>query len=261
MTILPVLDLLDGLVVRGVAGRRAEYRPLRSRLVETSVPLDVARALRTGFGFQQLYVADLDGILHRRPNWDACRQLIDDGFRLLVDAGVRDVDEGRRMNELGIEVVIGLESTPTPEQVARLAAACDAVTFSLDLQNGVPLLPEEAIGWSRQPREIVRQVIGCGISRLIVLDLADVGMGSGTRTGSLCSSILFDFPGLHLTCGGGIRGVEDLRYWQALGAGQVLVASALHDGRLSASDLTGFSAMERAEKTSSLKNQTPNEPQ
>ena len=244
MAILPVLDLLDGLVVRGVAGRRAEYRPLRSRLIETSVPLDVARALRTEFGFQRLYVADLDGILHRRPNWAAYRQLIDDGFRLLVDAGISDVEEARRLSGLGVEVVIGLESTPTPEHVVRLAAACDAVTFSLDLQDGVPLLSEGAAGWSRDPREIVRQAVGCGISRLIVLDLADVGMGCGARTGSLCGSILSDFPGLHLTCGGGVRGVEDLRDWQALGAKQVLVASALHDGRLSADDLAEFAAAE-----------------
>ena len=46
MTVLPVLDVLEGVVVRGVAGQRAEYRPLRSRLVESAVPLDVARALR-----------------------------------------------------------------------------------------------------------------------------------------------------------------------------------------------------------------------
>ncbi len=244
MSILPVLDLLDGRVVRGVAGRRTEYRPLRSRLSETSVPLDVARALRTEFGFQRLYVADLDGILQGRPSWAVYRQLIDDGFRLLVDAGLRDVDEARRLNGLGAEVVVGLESTPTPEHAARLASALEAVTFSLDLQDGMPLLSQEATGWSHDPREIVRQAVGCGISNLIVLDLADVGMGCGTRTGSLCQSLLAEFPNLHLTCGGGVRGVEDLRTWWALGAKQVLVASALHDGRLSASDLAEFSLAE-----------------
>ncbi|MBC8116698.1 MAG: hypothetical protein H7062_20070 [Candidatus Saccharimonas sp.] len=244
MAILPVLDLLDGRVVRGVAGRRNEYRPLRSKLAETAVPLDVARALRTEFSFQNLYVADLDGILHRHPNWTAYRQLIDDGFMLLVDAGIRNVETAGRMRGLGVEVVIGLESTPTPEHIAHLAAACEVATFSLDLQAGVPLLAEGAIGWSHDPREIVRQAVGCGISRLIVLDLADVGMGGGARTGSLCGSILSDFPGLHLTCGGGVRGIEDLQNWRALGAKQVLVASALHDGRLSASDLAGFSEAE-----------------
>ena len=243
MAVLPVLDLLEGVVVRGVAGRRTDYRPLRSRFVDTAVPLDVARALQGEFGFQRLYVADLDGILHRRPSWVAYQQLIDGGFKLLVDAGISNVEDARRLSGLGVEVVIGLESSPSPEHVAHLTAACDTVTFSLDLQDGVPLLPEGATGWNHDPREIVRQSLGCGISRLIVLDLADVGMGCGARTGSLCQSLLAEFPDMHLTCGGGVRGVEDLRAWQALGAKQILVASALHDGRLSTGDLAAFAAV------------------
>jgi len=242
MTILPVLDLLDGLVVRGVAGRRSEYRPLQSRLAETAAPLDVARALRREFGFRRLYVADLDGILHHRANDVAVRQLIDDGFSLLVDAGTRDIAEAQRMNESGAELVIGLESTSCPEQVAQLASVCEAATFSLDLQNGVPLLSEGETGWRDNPREIVRQVVGCGISRLIVLDLADVGMRGGARTGALCEAILAEFPQLIVTCGGGVRGIDDLHVWQSLGASQVLVASALHDGRLSAAELADFAA-------------------
>ena len=124
-----------------------------------------------------------------------------------------------------------------------MVAASEAVTFSLDLKNGQPMLAEGASGWSHNPLEIVRQAIDGGISRLIVLDLADVGVGSGTRTGSLCQSLLAEFPGLHLTCGGGVRGVEDLRAWQALGAKQILVASALHDGKLSTGDLAEFAAV------------------
>ena len=244
MTILPVLDLLDGCVVRGVAGRRAEYRPLRGGLVETSVPRDVARALRTEFGFQRLYLADLDGILQSRPHWTVYQQLKGDGFQLLVDAGLRDVEEARRLSGLGVEVVIGLESSPTPEHVLRMVAACEAVTFSLDLQNGQPMLAEGASGWSRDPREIVRRAVGCGISRLIVLDLADVGMAGGARTGSLCQSLLAEFPDLHLTCGGGVRNLDDLRQWRTLGAKQVLVASALHDGRFTADDVARFTETE-----------------
>jgi phosphoribosylformimino-5-aminoimidazole carboxamide ribotide isomerase len=244
MPVLPVLDLLEGVVVRGVAGRRAEYRPLRSRLVETAVPLDVARALRTEFGFQQLYVADLDGIVHQCPNWIVYQQLIDDGFKLLVDAGITTIEDARRLRGLGCDVVIGLESSPSPRHVERMAEACEAVTFSLDLQDGQPLLAEGASGWSPDPREIVRLAVACGISRIIVLDLADVGMGNGTRTGSLCQSLLTEFPDLHLTCGGGIRNLDDLRQWRAFGAKQILAASALHDGRLTKRDLAAVAAIE-----------------
>lgn len=245
MAILPVLDLLDGLVVRGVAGQRAEYRPLQSKLIETAVPLDVARAMRTEFGFQRLYVADLDGILHRSPNWAVYQQLINDGLRLLVDAGINSIEDARRLSRLGCEVVIGLESSPSPDHASRMVAACEVATFSLDLQSGRPMLAEGGSGWSHDPCEIVRQAVGCGVSRLIVLDLADVGMGSGTRTGTLCQWLLAEFPDLHLTCGGGIRNLDDLRRWWTLGVKQILVASALHDGRLTKEDLAAFAAIER----------------
>ena len=234
--VLPVIDLLGGVVVRGVAGRREEYQPIRSRLTSSAVPLDVARALRSEFGFERLYVADLDGIVHRRPNWDVAWQLVEEGFKLLVDGGVETVEDVQRWSSHGCEVVVGLESSRSPSDLATMVAACESVTFSLDLQNGEPMLAESASDWSRDPREIVRQVIGCGVSRLIVLDLADVGMGCGTRTGALCRSIRTEFPSLHLICGGGVRSRADLIDWQAAGVQHVLVASALHDGRLSAGD-------------------------
>ncbi len=241
--VLPVLDLLGSVVVRGVAGRRDEYLPLRSQLTSFTVPLEVARALRREFGFERLYVADLDGIVHHRPNWDVVRQLVEDGFRLLVDGGVETVVDVQQWRSLGCEVVIGLESSRAPSHLAELSAACETVTFSLDLQNGEPMLAESASGWSRDPREIVRQAVDCGVSRLIVLDLADVGMGSGARTGLLCQSILAEFPHVRLTCGGGVRGVEDLIGWRASGVQQVLVASALHDGRLTAADVRSGAAI------------------
>ena len=234
--VLPVLDLLGGVVVRGVAGRREEYLPIRSRLTSSSVPLDVARALRSEFGLERLYVADLDGIVHHRPNWDVAKQLVEDGFRLLVDGGIETAEDVQRWSSLGCEIVVGLESCRSPSDLVEMAAACESVTFSLDLQNGKPKCHQNATGWSDVPLEIARQALGCGIANLIVLDLADVGMGSGSRTDSLCRSILAEFPRVHLTCGGGVRGREDLLHWRAVGVKQVLVASALHDGRLVVDD-------------------------
>lgn len=240
MTILPVIDLLNGRAVRGIAGRRDEYLPLTSRLVGRSDPVTVARAFRTTFGFAELYIADLDGILFQRPNWSTLEQLRSEGFNLLVDAGDCRVDGVRRLVDLGCRIVIGLESTPSVDSLADLGDFRRDITFSLDLKNGMPLLPKGDQSWCLEPREIVRQVVALGISSLIVLDLADVGMAQGSRTESLCESIRSDFPDLRLICGGGVRGIGDLRRWQALGVDQVLVASSLHDGSLSPADVAEF---------------------
>ena len=67
MRILPVIDLKGGLVVRGVAGRRQEYRPVVSRLTPSSRPIDVAGAFRDHLGLDHLYLADLDAIAGAAP--------------------------------------------------------------------------------------------------------------------------------------------------------------------------------------------------
>ena len=43
--VIPVIDLKDGVVVRGVAGRRDEYRPIESRFASDPRPATVAQGL------------------------------------------------------------------------------------------------------------------------------------------------------------------------------------------------------------------------
>ena len=62
MDVFAVLDLMQGQVVRGIAGRRREYQPICSRLTPSAAPLDVACGFRDHFGLTNLYLADLDAI-------------------------------------------------------------------------------------------------------------------------------------------------------------------------------------------------------
>jgi phosphoribosylformimino-5-aminoimidazole carboxamide ribotide isomerase len=57
MRIIPVLDLMNGIVVRGIAGRRSEYRPRASRVTPSCFPVTVADDLHTHFGFTTFYLA------------------------------------------------------------------------------------------------------------------------------------------------------------------------------------------------------------
>lgn len=238
MFVLPVIDLLNGIVVRGVAGQRSQYQPLRSMLTASAQPLDVARSLRSTFGFTEIYLADLDAILHERPNWSSYRELVDDGFHLRIDAGIRDVEQSLRVRQMGAEPVIGLELCPSPDVLAKIVTANEGwITFSLDLMDGRPILCSGAKGWNDTPLEVARQSIAAGVASMILLDLSDVGTSSGGRTEPLCRSLASEFPSLKLICGGGVRGPQDLKNFKGAGACGMLVASALHDGRLTAEDL------------------------
>ena len=233
--ILPVLDVLDGTVVRGVGGRRAEYRRIASRLTPSSQPVEVARALASHFGFEEFYLADLDAIMGQEPSLAVYRDLHKEGFRLWVDAGLRTSDDARTIRAAGVATLVaGLETLAGPEVLERLCAehGSERLVFSLDMKAGVLLGNKEA--WSsNDPLEIARLAIAMGIRRLLVLDLASVGTGAGTGTEQLCRQLVAAHPHVRIAAGGGIADMADVRRLNASGVETVLVASALHDGRIS----------------------------
>jgi phosphoribosylformimino-5-aminoimidazole carboxamide ribotide isomerase len=238
MRILAVLDLLGGEVVRGIAGRREQYRPVRGRLVDSSRPLAVAGAFRDRLGLEELYLADLDAILGRRPNITTWSALGEAGFRLWVDAGIRRPAEARPLVDAGIAgIVVGLETLAGPQALAEIVAEHgDRVLFSLDLQHGIPLGDRAA--WDHaEALGIAVRAIEMGVSRLLVLDLAHVGVGAGPGTEDLCSRLTQQFPDLELVAGGGIGGLNDLQRLGACGVRTVLLASALHEGRITRTEL------------------------
>ena len=152
MQILPVLDLMHGVVVRGIAGRRADYRPIVSRLVNSAEPLAVAEAFRRIFGLDELYVADLDAIGGQGPALGTYRELIGLGFRLWVDAGVRERPRADEVAAEGAGIVVGLETIGGPAALAEVFRVHgERAVFSLDLRAGVPLGNRSAWGGADAP--------------------------------------------------------------------------------------------------------------
>lgn len=239
MRVIPVIDLRGGLVVRGVAGKRETYRPVESRLCAGATPRDVADAFRTHFGLDELYIADLDAILDARPHIAVWQELHRAGFSLWIDAGVRsEADAAQVLAAGGSAAIVGLETVPGPELLRRLCLrfGADRIVFSLDLAQGRPL--GDTSGWtSPDPHEIGAEAIEAGVRRMIVLDLAAVGVGEGPASLALCGRLRDSFPELSLVTGGGIRGGGDLARVRSAGADGVLVATALHHGGMTRADI------------------------
>ena len=74
---------------------------------------------------------------------------------------------------------------------------------------------------------------------LTLLDLAAVGIDGGPQAAAACRPIRQSHPDVELISGGGVRGLADLKAFEEAGCDAVLVASALHDGRLSPKDVAG----------------------
>lgn len=240
--LIPVLDVRGGQVVHAVAGRRADYRPLQSQLTAGSTPHQVLTALRELCGESPVYVADLEGIEHNAPQWPLLADLCRAGGPLWIDAGWRHPQEVIRCLQLGhAHVIAGLESTPTPEALRSLVAISSParLAFSLDLQAGRLRIPSGGT-WPSDPLATVKAAVEQGVSRLIVLDLADVGCETGGTSRTLCAAIRQEFPTLELIAGGGVRHAADLRAWQAIGVTGLLLATALHTGAISAAVVREF---------------------
>jgi phosphoribosylformimino-5-aminoimidazole carboxamide ribotide isomerase len=236
MRILPVLDLMNGHVVRGVAGQRHNYKPIVSRLTSATDPVGVALAFREHFGLNDLYVADLDAIAGgmTTSNLAIYAALRKSGFQLAVDAGIRAIGDAEILAAAGIDrVVVGLESLRQPESLPEIAERLSGarVVFSVDLKGRMPQVAspswQAADGWG-----IACQVVRMGVRQLLILDVAAVGIDRGPSTLPLCARLRAEFPNITLLTGGGIRGREDLRRLGEAGVHEALIASALHDGRL-----------------------------
>jgi phosphoribosylformimino-5-aminoimidazole carboxamide ribotide isomerase len=107
----------------------------------------------------------------------------------------------------------------------------ERIVFSLDLNAGQPLTNVTA--WrAMAPLAIAEAAIAAGVRRLIVLDLANVGVDGGVGTLALCHELRTRQPHIEIIAGGGVRGPDDLAHMASAGCNAALVASALHDGRI-----------------------------
>jgi phosphoribosylformimino-5-aminoimidazole carboxamide ribotide isomerase len=237
MKIIPVIDVLGGVAVHAVRGRRKEYQPLESVLCASTKPADVATALRA-IGFGELYLADLDAIAGEQPNFSLFKKVADkSGLDLMVDAGITSIEAAKEVLKSHVpKVIIGTETLPSMSFVVESVEVCgsEKVVISLDMM-GNKVLSGFKLDRLAEPLEFLRELEELGVSQVIVLDLAKVGSNEGVNTAFL-REVLRNIEA-EVLVGGGVRHIEDLMELKDLGVFGVLVATALHSGKISAGRL------------------------
>ena len=227
MEIIPVIDLKGGAVVHARMGQRALYRPIETPLARGSDPLDVVAGLLSVHPFATLYVADLDAIEGGGDN-RAGLQRVKQAFpqlTLWVDSGIADLDSASGWLQQGLgHLVLGSE-TQSDAAFAYHLAENAKVVLSLDFRGanflGPPALLAQSDAWPQ---------------RVIAMTLDRVGSHAGPDLVRL-SALKAAAGTRDIYAAGGVRDVDDLRaLTQAIIAG-ALIASSLHDGRITAADL------------------------
>ena len=230
MTLIPVIDLLKGRVVRGVRGDRQAYRPIESALCASSDPVTVAKVLVDHCAAQQLYVADLDALTGGAAQHAVLGELLDalPGIELWLDAGFADADAASTLraqlapHAQRIVPVFGSESLRSRAALedchGRFGTA--GAVLSLDRRDGRRLDPAGC--WDASP---------LWPQRVIVMTLERVGSGAGPDLETM-AALHREAPATTLIGAGGVRSTDDLARAREAGAGAWLVASALHDLQL-----------------------------
>ncbi len=245
MRIVPVLDLKGGIVVHARRGQRERYAPLRSPLVDGCEPVAVARVLCARCRTRDLYVADLDA-LAGAPLDEATLAALAAVARPWVDAGATSPERAAALNRAGAaRNVIGTESLAPEGSLQRSApgphrsgpglerSTPDPVpppVLSVDLHGGRLISPRPELD-GREPAAVAPLARALGVRELLVIDLARVGSGTGPPLDAV-SELTRALPGLAIYAGGGIRDDRDLLALESAGAAGALVATALHEGRI-----------------------------
>ncbi len=228
--VIPVLDLKEGGVVHARRGERGRYLPLRSSLCAGNGPKEVVGGLLGLFPFRSMYVADLDAIGGNGDNMAVLTGLKTAFPQVCfwVDAGFRQPDEVRGFLAHGLgDPVQGSESLPGLEPLAALKAdpAWRNIVLSVDFRDRV-------IG----PSDLLERT-DLWPQRVIVMTLARVGSGEGPDWERL-AEVRHAAPHVDLFAAGGVRHGGDLQDLAEQGVAGALVATALHDGRIGAAELS-----------------------
>lgn len=246
MQVIPVLDLLDGHVVRAVRGERTAYQPIRSPLAATSEPLHIARALLAASGARTLYIADLGAILQQGAHVEtlAALRAALPGTDIWLDAGYADyasmhslferIEAATRRNRdsrsaphalATLVPVFGTESLHDIDALRAAETAGLSPILSLDHRAGHLIAATPSLIPARRTST-------WWPGRVIAMTLDQVGSYDGPDLATF-ERIRANTPTHIAVIGaGGIRHRDDMAAAARTGASAWLVASALHDRRI-----------------------------
>jgi len=241
MKVIPVIDVLNGIAVHGIRGERERYQTLKSTLCRSADPLDIALTFES-LGFNRLYLADLDAILGKSANFDVYRQIMTQTrLDLMVDAGTADITKAEEVLATEVsKIVIGSETLSSLDFLGQAVKAFgeDKIVVSIDQKEGKLLSASETVA-SMDAVSVAQKLASLGVRQIILLDLDRVGTEHGINL-ALLRSVL-EKTGAEVLIGGGIRSLQELEELRKLGVSGALVATILHNGKLTVDELKSAS--------------------
>lgn len=216
--VIPVMDIMNGAVVRAVAGNRNEYKPIKSPLLSSPDPLHFVERFSAEFNYNLFYIADLDAIRGKGSNIHIIKKLLRSTTQdYWLDAGYKTM--GEALCHPRLTPVIATETF----EMIDIAADLSKAVISIDTMRGKPI----GVNQSATITQLADRARVAGATRFIFMRLDAVGCGNFE---------IEDLPrpqnGESWYLAGGIRSNLDLEKLFDTGYSGALVSTALHNGAL-----------------------------
>ena len=236
MNIFPAIDIIEGKCVRLSKG------VLSNKTIYENSPIEMAKIYQDA-GFNTIHVVDLDATLGKGNNnqaLDLIRKKID--IKIEVAGGIRSKDAiNDKINQGFDTIVIGTFAIKNIDDVLDFKdSLIKKLSIALDIKDDQIV----SHGWQKTNNQSLEYIVNKYNDRPIhsyfVTDVANDGMLSGLNIKTFSS--IKQLTNKHITIGGGVKDLNDLKLSKINGFNNVVVGKAIYESKITIESLAQFNA-------------------
>ena len=236
MNIFPAIDIIEGKCVRLTKG------VLSDKTIYENSPVEMAKIYQDA-GFNTIHVVDLDATLGKGNNnqaLDLIRKKID--IKIEVAGGIRSKDAiNDKINQGFDTIVIGTFAIKNIDDVLDFKdSLIKKLSIALDIKDNQIV----SHGWQKTNNQSLEYIVNKYNDRPIhsyfVTDVANDGMLSGLNIKTFSS--IKQLTNKHITIGGGVKDLNDLKLSKINGFNNVVVGKAIYENKITIESLAQFNA-------------------
>ena len=236
MNIFPAIDIIEGKCVRLSKG------VLSNKTIYENSPVEMAKIYQDA-GFNTIHVVDLDATLGKGNNnyvLDLIRKKID--IKIEVAGGIRSKDAiNDKINQGFDTIVIGTFAIKNIDDVLDFKdSLIKKLSIALDIKDDQIV----SHGWQKTNNQSLEYIVNKYNDRPIhsyfVTDVANDGMLSGLNIKTFNS--IKQLTNKHITIGGGVKDLNDLKLSKINGFNNVVVGKAIYENKITIESLAQFNA-------------------
>ena len=236
MNIFPAIDIIEGKCVRLTKG------VLSDKTIYENSPVEMAKIYQDA-GFNTIHVVDLDATLGTGNNnqaLDLIRKKID--IKIEVAGGIRSKDAiNDKINQGFDTIVIGTFAIKNIDDVLDFKdGLIKKLSIALDIKDNQIV----SHGWQKTNylslEHIVNKYNDRPIHSYFVTDVANDGMLSGLNIKTFSS--IKQLTNKHITIGGGVKDLNDLKLSKINGFNNVVVGKAIYENKITIESLAQLNA-------------------